>query len=102
MEKTYADKNENHLGIIYQANNWIFEKETEDRVVLIVINGEKIHPRSVYDRYNTSSLEWIREHIDPNAYGIKKKGKFKYIYPLTKSAKKMFIGRSKPYPKAIE
>lgn len=99
---SYADKNEDHLGIIYQANNWIFEKETEDRMVLIVINGEKIHPRSVYDRYGTSSLEWIKENIDPYAYGIKKKGKFKYLYPLTKSAKKMFINRSKPYPKKIE
>ena len=99
---SYADKNENHLGTIYQANNWIFEKETEDRMTLIGINGEKVHPRSAYDRYGTSSLKWIRENIDPNAYPIKKKGKFKYIYPLTKTVKKMFIDRAKPYPKKIQ
>ena len=98
---SYADKGQDHLGIIYQASNWIFEGETNKEVEL-VINGERIHRRSAYDRYGTSSLKWIKENIDSNAYSVKTKGKFKYIYPLTKSAKKMFIDRAKPYPKSIE
>lgn len=47
---SYADKSQNHLGIIYQAGSWIYEGETKKEVVEIMINGEKIHRRSAYDR----------------------------------------------------
>ena len=99
---SYADKNQDHLGIIYQAGNWIYEGETSDGAVAIRINGEKVHTRSVYDRYGTSSLPWVRENIDPNAEFIYEKGKFKYFYPLTKKARKMFSNRAKEYPKIID
>jgi len=98
---SYADKNQNHLGIIYQGGNWIYEGETKKEIVGIVIKGERVHRRSVYDRYGTSSLKWIKENIDEEAYPIKSKGKFKYIYPLTKTVKKNYINRAKPYPKNI-
>ncbi len=98
---SYADKSQNHLGVIYQAGSWIYEGETKKEVVEICINGEKVHRRSVYDRYGTSSLKWIKENIDENAYSIKGKGKFKYIFPLTKKSRKLFSDRAKPYPKSI-
>lgn len=98
---SYADKNQDHLGIIYQAGNWIYEGETRDRESSIMINGEKIHARTAYDRYGTGSLKWIKENVDENAYGIHEKGKYKYLYPLTKKARKMFSNLAKPYPKSL-
>ena len=96
---SYADKNQNHLGVIYQAGNWIYEGETRDRLTKFKINGDVIHCHSVYDRYGTSSFKWIKENVDKDAIGIKERGKFKYIFPLTKRARKRFCGLHKPYPK---
>lgn len=99
---SYADKEEGHLGIIYQAGSWIYEGETRRRITHMNINGKKVHCKSVWDRYGTSSIKWVRENIDKNAYNITTEGKFKYIYPLTKKARKLFSDRAKPYPKSIK
>lgn len=98
---SYADTNQDHLGIIYQGGNWIYEGQRPSRYAYI-INGESLHSKTVWDRYGRSDLEFIREHIDPNAKTVRLKGKYKYIYPLTKRARRMFEGLHKPYPKSIE
>ena len=95
---SYADINQDHLGIIYQAGNWIYEGKIQ-RKSWMMINGEKVHGRSAGSRYGTSSIKWIREHIDPNAYYIPDKGRHKYVYPLTKKQRKLLEKRRKPYPK---
>ena len=97
---SYADANQGHLGIIYQANNWIYCGEMPNRY-LYIINGEKLHGRTVYDRYGRSDLEWIKQHIDKEAHTERLKKKHKYIYPLTKTLKKKYKHLSKPYPKTI-
>lgn len=98
---SYADANQNHLGIIYQAGNWIYEGKSPARY-LYVINGEEIHGRTVHDRYGKTDLKWIRENIDASAHTKKIKKKHKYLYPLTKQARKRFTHLAKPYPKSIE
>ena len=97
---SYADANVGHLGIIYQAGSWIFEGTVPARY-LHIINGEAVHGRTVYDRYGRSDLGWIRENIDKDAHTIKLKPKFKYIFPLTKKARKLFSNRAKEYPKEV-
>lgn len=99
---SYADKNQGHLGIIYQAGNWFFENETKNVASEIVINGNKFHPRTVYDMYGTSSMKWIKDNVDPDAYRLMTKGKFKYIYPLTKRARRRFEHLQHSYPKKID
>ena len=39
--------------------------------------------------------------MDSNARTKRLKRKHKYIYPLTKKARKLFSNRAKPYPKTI-
>jgi hypothetical protein len=55
---SYADTKEGHLGIIYQAGNWIYEGTIPARYMYIV-NGEKIHSRTMHDRFGKTDLEWI-------------------------------------------
>ena len=98
---SYADTNQKHLGIIYQAGNWIYEGQTPP-TSSILIKGEKIHSRTCGHRYGTSSLKFIQKNIDPNARRVKEIGKFKYLYPLTKRARRKYEHLHKPYPKIIK
>ena len=95
---SYADENQGHLGTIYQATNWIYTGEYA-RENGIHINGKTTHRRTVNSRYNTSSLEWIRENIDSSAHIIKGKPKHKYYYLYDKSLMGILKDRQKPYPK---
>ena len=97
---SYADPNHNHLGIIYQAGNWIYEGQIRYRYNYL-INGKVLHGKTVKDKYGACNLEYLRKNVDPGAKHVKTKGKFKYIYPLTKSIRKKFENLHKPYPKEI-
>jgi hypothetical protein len=96
---SYADCAQGHVGKIYQANNWIYEGKTIPSR-RIVIKGVVKHLRSVSALYNTSSIAWLKEHVDPNAKLIKDIGKHKYLMPLDKKMRKQIIKLSKPYPKS--
>jgi hypothetical protein len=95
---SYADENQDHLGIIYQAGNWLYEGEFANEQG-IMIKGELIHRRTVNSKYGTSSLSWLRKHVDPRAKVIDGKSKHKYLYPLDKKMRKRIQKLSKSYPK---
>jgi hypothetical protein len=95
---SYADANQDHYGGIYQATNWIYEGEFA-REQGIRIYGKIIHKRTVNSRYGTSSIDWLKENIDPNAEIVKGKSKFKYLYPLNKKMREKVKLLAKPYPK---
>lgn len=98
MIVSYADRNQNHIGIIYQATNWLYIGEyASERGIMI--KGKLVHRRSVGSRYGTASMKWLKENIDPNAEIIKGKKKVKYIFPLDKWTRKSVIDKAKPYPK---
>lgn len=101
---SYADIDQNHTGIIYQATNWYYTGDTNIGMRTgFVINGKKTHNKSVYSKGITQSLESVRKHLDPNAEPYITKGKRKYIYPLDKSLIPLCKSLSKPYPKiAVE
>lgn len=94
---SYSDLTQNHHGGIYQASNWVYVGEIPlDRYVLL---GNEIHPRTVFSRYGTRSLEWLRLHIDPDVSAMNGKGKYKYLYPLDKAMRRQIEKLSQPYPK---
>lgn len=95
---SYADRNQEHIGVIYQATNWLYIGEYANERG-IMLHGKLKHRRSVGKKYGTSTLSWLKEHVDPEAEVIKGKTKIKYIYPLDKWVKKAVINKSKPYPK---
>lgn len=93
---SYADSDQNHYGIIYQATNWFYTNYSTDNVFLI--NGVKMHRRSLNSKYGTSSYEALKNK-GLNVIPIKTKPKWKYIYPLDKSLIPLCKSLSKPYPK---
>lgn len=98
---SYADQEQEHLGIIYQAGNWIYEGETKPTSAFL-INGKKVHGRTVNNVYGCSKMEYLRKNVDKNVRKVKNKPKFKYLMPLTKRARRKFEYLHKDYPKVIK
>lgn len=96
---SYADMDEEHVGVIYQATNWIYVGlMNEGSKSSYVIHGEKMHPRSVGAKWN-SNLEWLRLNVDPKATQLTTEGKHKYLYPLNKKMRRKVKGLHEPYPR---
>lgn len=97
---SYADLDQEHAGIIYQATNWIYlGKYNEGSVHAFILNGKKTHTKTIGNRYGTSSFTYIKKHIDTNAKQFITKGKHKYIFVFDKKLRKKWLEQSKPYPK---
>lgn len=97
---SFADKDQNHRGTIYQATNWIYlGRYGEGDRSAFIINGKKTHPRTIGSAGGVQSLEWIREHLDPNATEFRTNGKEKYIFVFDKKLRKEWQKKSLPYPK---
>lgn len=97
---SFADSNQSHLGVIYQAGNWIYTGYSKDTE--IIVNGVQTHRRSLYDKYGTSSLKIIKKTVDPHAKRVFCKQKYRYVYPLNKQLRKRILKMSKKYPKKIK
>lgn len=97
---SYADMDQAHMGIIYQATNWIYVGETEiNGRGAFIIFGKKMHTMSVGKKGWRQSLLWLKENVDENAEIFKTKGKRKYLYPMNKKIRRRINILAKPYPK---
>lgn len=100
MIVSYSDLDQNHMGIIYQATNWIYlGKMNEGCCNAFIINGKKTHSRSVASLGVRQTIDEIRKHLDPNAQKFYTKGKHKYIFCFDKKMRKKWLKEAKPYPK---
>lgn len=109
---SYADKDQNHTGIIYQATNWTYTgtsmKNKHDSSW--IIKNKRYHGRVISDWIKKSGglkgltrEQFIKKNYDNNAKAFITKGKLKYIYPIDKTLKYLCDKLGKPYPKkAIE
>jgi hypothetical protein len=97
---SYADTEQDHAGIIYQAANFYYEGMTTVGVKLgFIINGKKVHSRTIGKRGVPQTLEAVRKHFDRNATMHTNLGKHKYIYPVHPSMIKLCKERHQPFPK---
>lgn len=104
---SYADCDQQHLGTIYQATNWIYEGLSKGDTYFI-IHGRKTHRKSITAKkviingkkvHCPSSLEAVQRFFDPEATVFRSAGKRKYLMPLDKAMRKQILPLSKPYPK---
>ena len=97
---SYADADQNHMGTLYQATNWIYTglKNENTRGAFIVF-GKKVHPKTIGSRGWKQSLLWLKENVDPNADEFITKGKRKYLYPMTKKMRRRVQILAEEYPK---
>jgi len=97
---SYADVDQSHAGIIYQATNWIYlGKYNEGALGAYIVHGKKTHPKSLYSKGYKQNLEWLRARVDRKAQKFITKGKHKYIFVFDKKLRKRWLEKSKPYPK---
>lgn len=103
---SYADPNQGHIGTIYQATNWIYTGQGSRLVESfeLFLNGEWIHPRSVFSVYGTTDIKKVEEQL---GHSIEKRvcqHKHRYIYLLgnkrqKKQTREILKLPTLPYPK---
>ena len=105
---SYADCDQQHLGTIYQATNWIYTGLFDKGDTSFLINGKKTHRKSVHSKmviingkkvHCPENIDAVRRFLDPNASVLVTAGKRKYLMPLDKAMKKQILPLAKPYPK---
>lgn len=85
---SFADPEQDHVGGIYQAGNWIYAG-TSSPTIEYFINGRWQHVRNSY--YKKTDKTPIRE----------RRGKLRYLMPLDKDMRGQVEKLSKPYPKRV-
>lgn len=63
---SYADTRENHVGIVYQATNWLNAGFSTPGGGSLMIDGIEHHAKSVGNKYGTSNINKLRELL-PNS-----------------------------------
>lgn len=60
---SYADSAQGHVGIIYQATNWLYTGAVKGHDNTYMVNGERLQAITVRDRFGVADpVRWAREH----------------------------------------
>lgn len=92
---SYADSRQNHLGIIYQAGNWLYTGEAKTTPDFFY-KGRWTHQRTISSAIKNGSLthEEMRK-LETRDGGFR----HRYLYPLDAGLRKQLELQSKQYPK---
>lgn len=99
---SYADSEQSHCGIVYQATNWLYTGSTVSHDHLYLVNGERVHPMTLRDRGISNPKTWAKEN---NIQTVKPYPKHRYFtFVGDKRQKKMMLSKLnydiiKEYPK---
>jgi hypothetical protein len=89
---SYADPEQNHKGIIYQASNWVYCGSSQPQRFALGLHGEIVHKKTMHSKRGTivglqkSKILW----------------KHKYLYPLDRAMRRQIEPLAKPYPKRAD
>lgn len=90
---SYADyTNQGHMGIIYQATNWLY-------LGMIKRSDEQYFYNGKWTHYRTIGASKNKEELKQTLPTRKNGNKFKYIYVFNKRLRKQWQAHAKPYPK---
>lgn len=92
---SYADMEQNHCGIIYQATNWLYTGNTISHDHLYLVNGKRIHPMSLRDMGITNPKEWAKEN---NIQTVKPSPKHRYFFFVGNKREKRNMMNKLKYP----
>lgn len=97
---SFAEIDQGHVGIVYQATNWIYTGLSAKRTNWMV-RGIKKHSQTIADKYTAAEL---REKYGTDFYSIDRPRKHRYIYfNCSKTRKKQLMKMLRypilPYPK---
>ena len=92
---SYADPEQDHYGIIYQATNWIYLGKTKPTEHFISNKGFKIHSKTLRTNSKGLATRLLKEGKIKQIFSFK----YKYVYALDETVKKNLINKTKDYPK---
>lgn len=95
---SYADSRQGHLGIIYQAGNWVYTgkaKTTPD----YLYKGKYYHVRSMNRMIKNGKMNRAFVNSLPTKDGGER---LRYLYPLTEDMRQLVEGLRQPYIKRNE
>ena len=105
---SYSDPEQGHLGIIYQATNWIYQGNSirlmPNYAIRLTEDGTWMHSRNVTTKFGSHNLEKLKKRIGHTFWRKEEPEKHRYLYLLCgkKDKKKIMntlIHKPKPYPK---
>lgn len=103
---SYADSEQNHIGVIYQATNFYYTGVSKGGKIYEEIDekGNRLHNKYLIVKYG--GVEGIKKAIEngANIYKIQSSDKYRYVYfNCNKKRKKELLAKLKydilPYPK---
>lgn len=59
---SYADMEQGHCGIVYQATNWMYTGATKSHDKAYLVDGVRTHPMTLRDRGITDPTRWAKEN----------------------------------------
>ena len=84
---SYADPEQEHAGIIYQATNWIYTGVSQSSFQ-VYYDGRWQHPRSVNSKVGTIKGLNVKQTAR----------KHRYLYPFDDDIKNRISGLTRPFP----
>jgi hypothetical protein len=88
---SYADMEQSHCGIVYQATNWTYTGATVSHDHAYIVDGKRVHPISLRDKGITNPKEWAKAN---NIQTVKPMPKHRYFFACgTKAQKKSIMAR---------
>ncbi len=95
---SYADPAQGHLGVIYQASNWIYTGLSQGTPLYDLGDGRPQHSRSLSHIYGTHSVQHFAAH-SINVKLVTQVPKHRYVYFLDCSWRSKLLVPALPYPK---
>ena len=59
---SYADTEQGHSGIVYQATNWSYTGATKSHDKAYMVDGKRVHPMTLRDQGITDPTRWAKEN----------------------------------------
>jgi hypothetical protein len=100
---SYADPEQNHVGTIYQAGNWIFTGQGPQNIQYF-FEGKWYHSRMIGPAGfgGHSAISRLSKEEQRNLVTRKIAGKYSYLMPLDKGMRRQIERLRQPYPQAVE
>ncbi len=76
---SYADMEQSHCGIIYQATNWTYTGPTVSHDKAYIVDGVRTHPMTLRDRGITDPTRWARDNGIEMVNPVEKHRYFQFI-----------------------
>jgi hypothetical protein len=98
---TYADPLQGHVGVIYQASNWLYTGLSQPMAQYDLGNGRLQHSRSLAHAFGTHSVRYLTEQ-GIEVKRVSQAAKHRYIYFLDRHWLNRLTVPVLPYPKRGE